>query len=49
MYNRNMELKRLIDGHVLIWTEGDITFRLETDLSVEEAIQVAESLASPSP
>ena len=46
MYNRNMELTRLINGHVLIWAEGDITYRLETDLSLEEAIHVAESLQS---
>lgn len=36
--------KRLIEGHVLIWTEGEITYRLETDLSLEEAVRVAESL-----
>ena len=35
---------RLIDGHVLIWAEGNVTYRLETDLSLEEAIKIAESL-----
>lgn len=35
---------RLIDGHVLIWLEDDITYRLETDLPLTEAIRVAESL-----
>jgi hypothetical protein len=44
LYNGELEFTRLIDGHVLIWAEGDITFRLETDLSLEEAIKVAESL-----
>lgn len=40
----NIDFVRLINGHVLIWTEGDITYRLETDLSLEEAVRVAESL-----
>lgn len=35
---------RLVEGHSLIWTEEDITYRLETDLSLEEAIRIAESL-----
>jgi hypothetical protein len=39
-----MEFTRLIDGHVLIWTDGDITYRLETNLSLEEAVKIAESL-----
>ena len=42
--NGNMDFIRLIDGHVLIWVEGDITYRLETSLSLEEAVKVAESL-----
>ncbi|HSB02960.1 MAG TPA: hypothetical protein VLE49_20085 [Anaerolineales bacterium] len=42
--NGSMDFIRLIDGHVLIWAEGDITYRLETNLSLEEAIKVAESL-----
>jgi len=42
--NGDLELTRLIDGHVLIWTDGDVTYRLETDLSLEEALKVAESL-----
>jgi hypothetical protein len=29
---------------VLIWAEDEITYRLESNLSLEEAIQVAESL-----
>jgi hypothetical protein len=43
--NGNLDFIRLIDGHVLIWKEGDITLRLETDLALEEAIRMAESLA----
>ena len=42
--NGNLDFVRLIDGHVLIWTDGDITYRLETDLGLEEAIKIAESL-----
>jgi hypothetical protein len=37
-------LLRLVQGHVLIWTEGDLTYRLETDLPLAEAVRVAESL-----
>ncbi len=35
---------RLVDGHVLIWTEGTITYRLESDLALADAIRVAESI-----
>lgn len=35
---------RLIEGHVLIWEERGITYRLECNLTLEEAIKVAESL-----
>lgn len=45
MKNGDMEVMRLIDGYVLIWSQGDITYRLETDQSLEEAIKTAESLA----
>ena len=44
LYNGDIEFTRLIKGHVLIWQEGDITYRLETDLSLEEAVKIAESL-----
>jgi hypothetical protein len=49
----NLDFVRLVDGHVLIWTEGEtlapgaragVTYRLETELALEEAIRVAESL-----
>jgi hypothetical protein len=42
--NGNLDFVRLIDGHVLIWTDGEVTYRLETSLDLEEAIKVAESL-----
>lgn len=40
----DIDFTRLIDGHVLIWETEDITYRLETDLPLEEAIKIAESL-----
>jgi hypothetical protein len=33
-----------IDSNVLIWVDGDITYRLEGDLTLEEALAIAESL-----
>ena len=42
--NNDLQYMRLIEGHVLIWTDGILTYRLETDLSLEEAIKIAESL-----
>jgi hypothetical protein len=42
--NGNYEDKRLVEGHVLIWTQGQITYRLETDLQLDEAIRIADSL-----
>ena len=36
--------RRLVTGHALIWTEGNVTYRLETSLSLPEAVPVAESL-----
>jgi hypothetical protein len=40
----DMQYMRLVEGHVLIWTDGNITYRLETDLSLEEALKIAQSL-----
>jgi hypothetical protein len=42
--NGDLDFTRMIDGRVLIWTGGEITYRLETKLSLEEAIKIAESL-----
>ena len=38
------DIRRLIEGHVLIWADDDLTYRLETDQSLAEAITIAESL-----
>ena len=42
--NGDYDLVRLIEGNVLIWEAGDVTYRLETYLSLEEAVRIAESL-----
>jgi len=42
--NGDMQFERLINGHVLIWAGLDVTYRLETDLSLEAAVKIAESL-----
>jgi hypothetical protein len=34
----------LVNANVLIWYDNRLTYRLETDLSVEEAVAIAESL-----
>ena len=44
LQNGDMQFSRLIKGHVLIWAGGNVTYRLETDESMEEAIRIAESL-----
>ncbi len=35
---------RLVAGNTLIWTEDEVTYRLETVLSLEEAVRMAESM-----
>lgn len=40
----DIEFVRLVEGHVLIWEGDGITYRLESDLGMEEVIRVAESL-----
>ncbi len=42
--NGDLDFKRLVEGHVLIWEQDSVTYRLESDLTLEEAIKVAESL-----
>jgi hypothetical protein len=42
--NGDLDFVRLVDGHVLIWTDGEVTYRLETELDLEEAIKIAVSL-----
>ena len=41
---RELELRYLVQGHVLIWAEGALTYRLESGLPLAEAIRIAESL-----
>ena len=36
--------RTLVSGNTLIWEENGITYRLESDLGLEEAIKIAESL-----
>jgi hypothetical protein len=38
------DIRELVEGHVLMWEEDQLTYRLESDLSLEEAIHIAESL-----
>ena len=42
--NGSYDARRLVEGNVLIWQEGEITYRLENNLSMEEAVRIAESL-----
>jgi hypothetical protein len=42
--NGDMKILRMVTGHVLIWEEGGVTHRLETNSSMEEAVRIAESL-----
>jgi hypothetical protein len=44
MKNGDLEFLRLIDGHVLIWSDENLTYRLETTQSLGEALETAESL-----
>ena len=43
--NGNTDMRRLIVGHVLIWDENGVTYRLESNLDLSQAIKIAESLA----
>lgn len=38
--------RRLVTGRTLIWSEGGVTYRLESDLSLEEARELAENLVT---
>ena len=42
--NGDLDFTRIVDGNVLIWANDTLTYRLETDMSLEEALKVAESL-----
>ncbi|HET7087529.1 MAG TPA: hypothetical protein VFL17_02650 [Anaerolineae bacterium] len=41
------ETARLVEGNVLAWQAGGITYRLETQRSLDEAMRIAESLYTP--
>ncbi|MDJ0757388.1 MAG: hypothetical protein QNJ45_27895 [Ardenticatenaceae bacterium] len=47
LYDQYMEpiegFRRVVDGPVLIWTNDNVTYRLESDLSPDEAIKLAET------
>lgn len=36
--------RNLVSGNVLIWEQDGLTYRLETDVTLDEAIRIAESL-----
>jgi hypothetical protein len=36
--------RTLVTGNVLLWAEGALTYRLETDRTMQEAVRIAESL-----
>jgi hypothetical protein len=40
----DIQIQRMVNGHVLIWEAGGVTYRLETAASMEEAVRIAESL-----
>ena len=42
--NGDLDFTRIVDGNVLIWADDILTYRLETNMSLEEALKVAESL-----
>ena len=39
-----MDFRTLVTGNVLLWHVGEVTYRLEADRPVEEAVLIAESL-----
>ena len=43
------DIRRLVEGHVLLWTEDQLTYRLETSASLAEAVRMAESLVALPP
>ncbi len=42
--NGDMDMRRLVEGNVLVWEQDRLTYRLETSLPLEEAVKIAESL-----
>jgi hypothetical protein len=46
-YSADGEVSRLVDKNVLAWEREGLTYRLETDLPLDEARRIAESLEAP--
>ena len=44
---RFRELQTRLAGNVLVWTRGDLTLRLEGELTRERALELAESVTEP--
>jgi hypothetical protein len=42
--NGKLDQRRLVDGHVLVWEDSGMTYRVETSLTLEEAVKIAESM-----
>ena len=42
--NQRDLVQLFVSGHVLIWEIGDVTYRLESEFSMEEAVRIAESV-----
>jgi len=40
----DMQARRFVEGNVLVWEQAATTYRLESALTLEEAVRVAESL-----
>jgi hypothetical protein len=40
----DMVVRRLVEGHTLVWTVGKITYRLESGLDLAAVVRIAESL-----
>lgn len=43
-FGRDQEFSRIVNTNVLIWPQSRLTYRLETDLPLEEALQIAASV-----
>ena len=42
--NGNSIVRRLVEGHTLVWTVGGITYRLESGMDLAAVVRIAESL-----
>jgi hypothetical protein len=42
--NDQLRPEKLVPGNTLIWTQGTITYRLETSATINEAVKIAESV-----